>query len=94
MTTPSVDVAAKSVTFEGTTYSIQALGEDSFTVLDKGVPVGRIMMIFGAPNGVTEGDALNEDQIYAIAEAWFNASPAALAAGTLSVAPRAPPRPS
>jgi len=67
------DVPNKSVSFEGTTYSIQELGDDTFTVLVKGVPVGRIVYTFGAPNGVPEGDAASEDTLYAIAEAWFAA---------------------
>jgi hypothetical protein len=73
-TSPAVaDVTGKTVTFEGTTYNIQELGDDSFTVLVKGVPVGRIVYSFGAPNGVPEGDA-SEDTLYAIAEAWFAAT--------------------
>ena len=76
MTTPAAvaDVANKSVVFEGTTYAIQALGDDSFTVLVKGVPVGRIVYSFGAANGVPEGGAASEDTLYAIAEAWFAAT--------------------
>jgi hypothetical protein len=75
MTTPAVaDVANKTVTFEGTTYQIQDLGEDTFTVLVNGVPVGRIVYTFGAANGVPEGDAATEDTLYAIAEAWFAAT--------------------
>jgi hypothetical protein len=75
MTTSSAvaDVETKSVTFEGTTYQIQDLGADTYTVLVKGVPVGRIVYSFGAPNGVPEGDAASEDTLYAIAEAWFTA---------------------
>jgi hypothetical protein len=75
MTTPSAiaDVPNKSVTFEGTTYSVQELGDDTFTVLVKGVPVGRIVYTFGAANGVPEGDAASEDTLYSIAEAWFAA---------------------
>ena len=75
MTTSSAvaDVANKSVSFEGTTYSVQELGDDTFTVLVKGVPVGRIVYTFGAANGVPEGDAASEDTLYAIAEAWFAA---------------------
>jgi|CZKU01.1.fsa_nt_gi hypothetical protein len=68
------DVENKTVSFEGTTYTIQALGEDTFTVLVKGVPVGRIVYTFGAANGVAEGDAVSEDTMYAIAEAWFAAT--------------------
>jgi hypothetical protein len=75
MTTSSAvaDVPNKSVSFDGTTYSIQELGDDAFTVLVKGVPVGRIVYTFGAANGVPEGDAASEDTLYAIAEAWFAA---------------------
>ena len=64
---------AKTVTFSGVTYSIQALGDDSYTVLRAGVPVGRIVLSFGAANGVPESDAISEDDLTAIGEAWFNA---------------------
>ncbi len=75
MTTPVAvaDAAAKTVTVEGTTYDIQELGEDVFTVLVKGVPVGRIVYTFGAANGVPEGEGASEDTLYAIAESWFAA---------------------
>jgi hypothetical protein len=72
--TAVADVSTKSVSFDGTTYQIQELGDDMFTVLVKGVPVGRIVYTFGAPNGVPEGDAASEDTLYAIAEAWFGAT--------------------
>jgi hypothetical protein len=68
------DVENKTVTLDGTTYTIQALGDDTFTVLVKGVPVGRIVYTFGAANGVAEGTAVSEDAMYAIAEAWFAAT--------------------
>ena len=68
------DVSNKSVQHDGTTYAIQDLGEDTFTVLVKGVPVGRIVYTFGAANGVPEGDTVSEDTLYAIAEAWFAAT--------------------
>jgi len=74
MSTPTVDIESKSVEHEGKTYRIQALGEDNFVVLSAGVPVGRIVYSFGAPNGVPEGDAVSEDTLYAIAEAWFAAT--------------------
>ena len=73
-TSPAVDVENKSVTFQGTTYKIQPLAEDTYTVLVEGVPVGRIVYVFGAANGVPEGDAASEDTLYAIAEAWFAAT--------------------
>jgi hypothetical protein len=74
MSTPTVDLDSKSVLHEGKTYRIQALGEDNCVVLVAGVPVGRIVYSFGAPNGVPESDAVSEDTLYAIAEAWFGAT--------------------
>ena len=74
MSTPTVNVADKTVALGGTTYDIRALGDDEFTVLVKGVPVGRIVFSFGAGNGVPEGDAISEDDLTAIAEAWFAAT--------------------
>lgn len=74
MTTPVADPAASTVTYEAKTYSVQALDNDEFTVLLAGVPVGRIVYTFGAANGVPEGDALSEDALTAIAEAWFAAT--------------------
>ena len=72
--TPVADVAANTVTVGATTYRIQPLAEDEFTVLVEGVPVGRIVYTFGAANGVPEGDAISEDALTAIAEAWFAAT--------------------
>jgi len=75
MTSPAVaDVPSKSVTFESTTYTIQELGQDNFTVLVKGVPVGRIVYTFGSANGVPEGDTTSQEALDAIAEAWFAAT--------------------
>ncbi len=70
---PVADLDSKTVSFNGTTYSIQTLSDDSFTVLDKGVPVGRIVYSFGSANGVVEGTAISEDNLTAIAEVWFAA---------------------
>jgi len=77
MTTPTAvaDVANTTVTLGGTTYKIQPLADDSFTVLVAGTPVGRIVYTFGAANGVPEKDStVDEDTLYAIAEAWFAAT--------------------
>ncbi len=74
MSTPTVDVANKTVEFEGISYKIQALAEDTFTVLVAGIPVGRIVYTFGAANGVPDGDTTSEDTLYAIGEAWFAAT--------------------
>jgi hypothetical protein len=74
MTTAAVaSLDAKTVTFSDKTYSIQTLGDDTYTVLLAGVPVGRIVLSFGAANGVPEGDAISEDDLTAIGEAWFAA---------------------
>jgi hypothetical protein len=75
MTTPSAiaDVAQKSVSLDGKTYAIRPLGPDSFTVLFEGVPVGHIVYTFGTANGVPDGDAITEDALTQIAEAWFAA---------------------
>jgi len=75
MTTESAvaDTSSKTVTFAGTTYNIQELGDDNYVVLLAGVPVGRIVYSFGAANGVPEGDSLSEDDVCAIGEAWFAA---------------------
>ena len=67
------DLDAKTVTFAGKTYSIQALADDSYTVLVAGVPVGRIVYSFGAANGVPEGEAISEDDLTTVGEAWFAA---------------------
>jgi len=77
MSTAVTDLAAKTVTFDGTTFDIQDLGEDTYTVLVKGVPAGRIVFTWGAANGVPEGDTYSEDTLYAIAESWFTARDAA-----------------
>jgi hypothetical protein len=75
MMTPSAiaDVATKSVSLAGTTYSIRPLGADTFTVLVEGIPVGRIVYTFGTANGVPDGNAITEDMLTQIAEAWFAA---------------------
>jgi hypothetical protein len=74
MTTAAVaDTSNKTVTFAGAVYNIQDLGDDSYTVLKAGIPVGRIVLSFGAANGVPEGDAISEDDLTLIGEAWFEA---------------------
>jgi hypothetical protein len=72
-TTPVADTINKTVTLGAATYSVQPLDSDQFTVLAAGVPVGRIVYTFGAANGVPEGSAISEDELTAIAEAWFAA---------------------
>lgn len=71
--TPVADVEAKTVTHEGTSYTMRPLSEDSFTVLVQGVPVGRVVFTFGAANGVVEDGAFSEELLTAIGEVWFAA---------------------
>ena len=70
---PVVDVSSKAVTYEGKTFTMRPLAEDSFTMLVDGVPVGRAVYTFGAANGVVEGGAVPEETLTAVAEAWFAA---------------------
>lgn len=72
LSTPVVDVAAKTVTHAGTTFTMRPLADDTFTVLVGGVPVGRVVYSFGAANAVVEGD-VTEDVLTAIGESWFAA---------------------
>lgn len=72
-TTATADVPNNTVTLAGVAYRIQALGDDQYTALKDGVPVGRLVYTFGAANGVPEGDGISEDDLYLIAEAWFAA---------------------
>ena len=70
---PVVDVNAKTVTHGGRNFVMRPLAEDSYTIMEAGVPVGRAIFVFGAANGVPEGDAVTEDIACEIAEAWFAA---------------------
>lgn len=72
MSTPIVDLAAKTVTHAGTVFNMRPLAEDTFTVLVDGVPVGRVVYTFGAANPVVEGD-VTEEVLGAVGEAWFAA---------------------
>jgi hypothetical protein len=74
MTAPIVDVAARTVSHIGKTFVMRPLAEDEFTVLVEGVPVGRAIFSFGAANAVVEGSGVTEDDLYAVAEAWFGAT--------------------
>lgn len=75
MSTATADTTANTVNFEGTTYDIQPLGDDEFTVLVAGVPVGRIVYTFGAANGVPEtGSNVSEEALTTIADTWFTAT--------------------
>lgn len=77
-TTPVVDVATKTVTHAGKSFTMSSHGDDSYDVLLAGVPVGRVFFSFGAAAGTAEesgegaGKASEED-LTAIGEAWFAA---------------------
>lgn len=71
--TPTVDVAAKTVSHEGKSFYMRPLSEDSYTICVDGEAVGRAVFTFGAANGVAEGGAFTEETLTAVAEAWFAA---------------------
>ena len=71
--TPVVDVDAKTVTHAGRTFVMRPLAEDSYTIMEAGIPVGRAVFVFGTANGVPEGDAATEELLCEIADAWFAA---------------------
>ncbi len=70
---PQVDTKSNTVSHHGKTFVMRPLSEDSFTVLFEGVPVGRIVYVFGAANAVVESEAVSEDVLTEVAEAWFEA---------------------
>ncbi len=73
-TAPVVDVAEKTVSYVGKSFYMRPLSEDSYTVIVEGVEVGRAIFTFGAANGVPEkGAGVTEDDLTAVAEAWFAA---------------------
>jgi hypothetical protein len=71
--TPVVDVENKTVTHGGHSFVMRPLAEDSYTIMEAGIPVGRAVFTFGAANAVVESDTLTEDLLYEVAEAWFAA---------------------
>ena len=70
---PAVDVKAKTVTLEGKSYGMRQLAEDSYAVMFEGVPLGRVVYVFGAANPVVESADLTEEALGAIGNAWFAA---------------------
>jgi hypothetical protein len=70
---PVVDVDAKTVVHGGRTFVMRPLAEDSYTIMEAGVPVGRAVFTFGAANAVVESDTVTEDFLWEVAEAWFAA---------------------
>ena len=73
---PVVDVASRTVTHAGTTFSMRALSEDAVTVMVEGVPVGRVVFSFGAANAVVEspaaGTVKGRDANEQVWRAWCN----------------------
>ena len=72
-TAPVVDTAGNTVVHAGKTFTMRSLGNDAYTALIDGVPVGRVMYVFGAANAVLEGDLVIEEVLTQVAEAWFAA---------------------
>ena len=70
---PVVDVPSNTVRHAGKTLVIRPLTEGSYQALIDGIPVGRLVYVFGTANAVVEGDAMTEDELTAVAEAWFTA---------------------
>jgi len=70
---PVVDVAEKTVTYEGTSFYMRPLAEDEYTVCVAGAAVGRAVFSFGAANAVVEGTDVTEEVLATVAEAWFAA---------------------
>ncbi len=76
-TTPVVDLDAKTIVHAGRQFVMRPLAEDSFTIMEDGVPVGRAVYVFGTANGVVESDTVTEDLLSELSEAWFAALDAA-----------------
>ncbi len=70
---PIVNLEDKTVNHGGRTFVMRPLAEDSYTIMEAGVPVGRAVFTFGAANAVAESDTVSEDFLYEVAEAWFAA---------------------
>jgi hypothetical protein len=70
---PVVDVENKTVTHGGRTFIMRPLAEDSYTIMEAGVPVGRAVFTFGAANAVAESVTVTEDFLWEVADAWFAA---------------------
>jgi len=73
MSDPIVELSENTVSYGGKTFFMRPLSDDAFTILVDGVPVGRAVYTFGAANGVAESDTVTEDELTAVAEAWFAA---------------------
>jgi len=71
--TPVVNLGEKTVVHGGRQFVMRPLAEDSYTIMEAGIPVGRAVYTFGAANAVAESDTVTEDFLYEIAEAWFAA---------------------
>jgi hypothetical protein len=67
------DTSQKSVIFAGDVYTMEPLGEGSYTVLRAGKTVGRIVSSYGVANAVPEDDTVSEEDLNIIGDAWFDA---------------------
>lgn len=72
-TPPVVDVAEKTVSYVGKSFYMRPLAEDQYTVCVAGAAVGRAMFVFGEASAVVESTDVTEDDLTAVAVAWFAA---------------------
>ena len=72
-TSPIADKLANTVSIGATIYNIQPLGDDTYTVLVDGIPVGHLVYVFGTATGVPDGDGCDEKTLTLISESWFSA---------------------
>lgn len=71
MSNAVADKATNTVTHSGRTFFMRPLNENSFTVIENGVQMGRILEVFGSAQGVAEHESVTEDMLTEIGEAWF-----------------------
>ena len=71
--TPVVNLDDKTVVHAGRQFVMRPLAEDSYTIMENGIPVGRAVYTFGTANAVAESDTATEDFLCEISEAWFAA---------------------
>lgn len=73
MSAPVADKASNTVTHSGRTFFMRPLNENSFTVIENGVQMGRVLEVFGSAQGVAEHESVTEEMVTEIGEAWFAA---------------------
>ncbi len=72
-TAPVADTKTNTVTHSGRSFFMRPLNENSFTVIENGVAVGRVLEVFGSAQGIAEHESVTEEMMTEIGEAWFAA---------------------